>query len=155
MADPYVGKLTYFRVFSGSVKSDSHIYNANKEREERVGQVYFLLGKTQEATSEVGAGDIGAVAKLQETMTGDTLCEKSKPIILKPIAYPEPVYSLAVKAKTKADEDKLGPGLQKLSEEDPTFKTHRDAETSQTIYGRPWRHAPGHRGGAPEEEVRR
>ena len=78
MADPYVGKLTYFRVFSGSVKSDSHIYNANKEREERVGQVYFLLGKTQEATAEVGAGDIGAVAKLQETTTGDTLVRKEQ-----------------------------------------------------------------------------
>jgi elongation factor G len=133
MADPYVGKLTYFRVFSGSIKSDSHIYNANKERDERVGQVYFLLGKTQEATSSVGAGDIGAVAKLQETSTGDTLCEKAKQIILKPIDYPEPVYSLAVKAKTKADEDKLGPGLQKLAEEDPTFHTNREVATSQTL----------------------
>ncbi len=133
MADPYVGKLTYFRVFSGQVKSDSHIFNANKEREERVGQVYFLSGKNQEATSFVGAGDIGAVAKLQDTSTGDTLCEKAKPIKLKPIAFPDPVYSLAVKAKTKADEDKLGPGLQKLAEEDPTFHTNREAATSQTL----------------------
>ena len=133
MADPYVGKLTYFRVFSGSVKSDSHIYNANKERDERVGQVYYLLGKNQEATPEVKAGDIGAVAKLQETITGDTLSEKSKAIVLKPIDFPDPVYSLAVRAKTKADEDKLGPGLQKLSEEDPTFKTNREAETAQTL----------------------
>lgn len=133
MADPYVGKLTYFRVFSGSIKSDSHIYNANKEREERVGQVYFLQGKSQEATPIVGAGDIGAVAKLQETSTGDTLCEKAKPITLKPIDYPAPVYSLAVKAKTKADEDKLGPGLQKLAEEDPTFHTSREVDTSQTL----------------------
>lgn len=133
MADPYVGKLTYFRVFAGAIKSDSHIYNANKEREERVGQVYFLLGKTQEATSLVGAGDIGAVAKLQETSTGDTLCEKAKPIVLPPIAFPEPVYSLAVKAKTKADEDKLGPALQKLAEEDPTFRTVRDQTVGQTL----------------------
>jgi elongation factor G len=133
MADPYVGKLTYFRVFSGSIKSDSHIFNANKDREERVGQVYFLQGKSQECTSEVGPGDIGAVAKLQETSTGDTLCEKSKPIVLNPIAFPDPVYSLAVRAKTKADEDKLGPALHKLSEEDPSFKTHRDSETSQTV----------------------
>ena len=133
MADPYVGKLTYFRVFSGTVKSDSHIFNANKEREERVGQVYFLLGKGQEATASVGAGDIGAVAKLQETSTGDTLCEKAKPIKLKPIDFPAPVYSLAVKAKTKADEDKLGPGLQKLAEEDPTFHTSREVDTSQTL----------------------
>lgn len=133
MADPYVGKLTYFRVYSGSIKSDSHVFNANKSKEERVGQVYFLRGKTQEATAEIGAGDIGAVAKLQETSTGDTLCDKSKPIILPAIDFPEPVYSLAVSAKTKADEDKLGPGLQKLSEEDPTFKTYRDAEISQTL----------------------
>ena len=133
MADPYVGKLTYFRVFAGAIKSDSHIFNANKEREERVGQVYFLLGKNQEATASVGAGDIGAVAKLQDTSTGDTLCEKTKPIKLKPIDFPDPVYYLAVRAKTKADEDKLGPGLQKLAEEDPTFKTTRDASTSQTL----------------------
>ena len=133
MADPYVGKLTYFRVFSGSIKSDSHIFNANKERDERVGQVYFLLGKTQEGTSSVGAGDIGAVAKLQETSTGDTLCEKAKQIILKPIDFPDPVYSVAVRAKTKADEDKLGSGLQKLAEEDPTFHTSREVDTSQTL----------------------
>ena len=133
MADPYVGKLTYFRVFSGSIKSDSHIFNANKERDERVGQVYFLLGKSQEATASVGAGDIGAVAKLQETSTGDTLCDKAKAITLKPIGFPDPVYYLAVRAKTKADEDKLGPGLQKLAEEDPTFRTTRDAATSQTL----------------------
>jgi len=133
MADPYVGKLTYFRVFSGSVKSDSHIYNATKERDERVGQVYFIQGKNQEATPEVGAGDIGAVAKLAETTTGDTLCEKSKPIILKAIEFPDPVYSLSVRAKTKADEDKLGPALQKLSEEDPSFHTSRDADTAQTL----------------------
>lgn len=133
MADPYVGKLTYFRVFSGSIKSDSHIYNANKEREERVGQVYFVMGKSQEATPEVGAGDIGAVAKLQETVTGDTLCEKAKAIKLKPIQFPNPVHSLAVRAKTKADEDKLGPALQKIAEEDPTFKTAREADTAQTL----------------------
>lgn len=133
MADPYVGKLTYFRVFSGSIRSDSHVFNANKEREERVGQVYFTQGKTQEATQEVGAGDIGAVAKLQETTTGDTLCEKSKPIVLARIEFPDPVHSLAVKAKTKADEDKLGPALQKLAEEDPTFHTHRDPDIGQTL----------------------
>lgn len=133
MADPYVGKLTYFRVFSGSIKSDSHIYNVSKERDERVGQVYFVQGKNQEATPEVGAGDIGAVAKLQETITGDTLCDKAKPVVLRPIDFPEPVHSIAVKAKTKADEDKLGPGLQKLAEEDPTFKSSRDAEIGQTL----------------------
>ena len=133
MADPYVGKLTYFRVFSGSIRSDSHVYNANKERDERVGQVYFLHGKDQEAAPEVDAGDIGAVAKLQDTATGDTLCDKAKPVQLEPLRVPEPVHSLAVKAKTKADEDKLGPALQKLAEEDLTFKTYREPETSQTL----------------------
>jgi elongation factor G len=133
MADPYVGKLTYFRVFSGSIKSDSHVYNGNREHDERIGQVYFLTGKTQEATPEVGAGDIGAVAKLSDTMTGDTLCEKAKPITLEPIKFPCPVYSLSVRAKTKADEDKLGPGLQKLAEEDPTFRSERNAETSESL----------------------
>jgi len=135
MADPYVGKLTYFRVFSGSMKSDSHVYNANKEREERIGQVYFLQGKSQEGTAEVGPGDIGAVAKLQDTNTGDTICEKSKPMTLKPIAFPDPVYMLAVGAKTKADEDKLGPALQKLAEEDPSFKAFRDVEAAQSLMG--------------------
>ncbi|MDH7600841.1 MAG: elongation factor G [Armatimonadota bacterium] len=133
MADPYVGKLTYFRVFSGSIRSDSHVYNANKEREERVGQIYFVQGKNQIPTPEIGAGDIGAVAKLQETATGDTLCDKAHPIVLKPIEFPEPVYSLAVRAKTKADEDKLGPALQKLAEEDPTFQTYRDQDIGQTL----------------------
>lgn len=133
MADPYVGKLTYFRVYSGAIKSDSQVYNANKERDERIGQLYMLRGKQQEATTEVGAGDIGAVAKLQETSTGDTLCEKIKAIAFPPIDLPSPVISLAIRAKTKADEDKLGPALQRLAEEDPTFKTWREAETSQTL----------------------
>ncbi|MEN6520831.1 MAG: elongation factor G [Armatimonadota bacterium] len=132
VADPYVGKLTYFRVYSGTLKSDSTIFNASKSRDERVGQVYFVKGKQQEATAGVGAGDIGAVAKLAETVTGDTLCEKAKPIILSPIEFPEPVYSLAIHAKTKSDEDKLGPALGKLADEDPTFKTARDQATGQT-----------------------
>jgi elongation factor G len=133
MADPYVGKLTYFRVYSGAIKSDSQIYNANKSRDERIGQVYFLRGKTQEGTTEIGAGDIGAVAKLQETSTGDTLCDRSKPIMFEPIDLPAPVFSLAIHAKTKVDEDKLGPALQRLAEEDPTFHTRRESETSQTL----------------------
>lgn len=133
VADPYVGKLTYFKVYSGSMKSDSTVFNATKGRDERVGQVYFVRGKHQEATSDVGAGDIGAVAKLVETVTGDTLCDKSKSIILQPIKFPAPVYSLAVHAKTKSDEDKLGPALGKLADEDPTFKTERSVTTSQTL----------------------
>lgn len=133
MADPYVGKLTYFRVFSGTIKSDSHVFNANRQREERIGQVYAVQGKTQEAVPDVGPGDIGAVAKLQDTSTGDTLCDKAKPIILNAIQFPDPVHSVAVRAKTKADEDKLGPALGKLAEEDPTFRVNRDTDVGQTL----------------------
>ncbi|MBI2842769.1 MAG: elongation factor G [Armatimonadetes bacterium] len=132
-ADPYVGKLTYFRVYSGSLRSDSTAYNSSKGRDERVGQVYFMRGKQQEATTEVGAGDIGAVAKLAETGTGDTLCDKSKPVVYPPFEFPDPVYSLAIHAKTKSDEDKLGPALGKISDEDPTFKTCREQATGQTL----------------------
>jgi len=133
MADPYVGKLTYFRVFSGVLKSDSHVWNANRSHEERVGQVYFLRGKQQEAATEVHAGDIGAVAKLQDTGTGDSLCERAHPVIFAPIEFPSPIFSLAVRPKTKTDEDKMGPALQRLAEEDPTFHFYRDAETGQTV----------------------
>jgi elongation factor G len=133
LADPYVGKLTYFRVYSGVLKSDSHVFNSTKEIEERVGQIYFLRGKNQEATAEVHAGDIAAVAKLSETGTGDTLCDKAKPIVYPKIEFPAPVYSVAVRAKSKADEDKLGSALSKLAEEDPTFQYHREMETGETI----------------------
>lgn len=133
LADPYVGKLTYFRVYSGILKSDSHVYNSTKGVEERIGQVYFVKGKTQEATPEVHAGDIAAVAKLTETITGDTLCEKAKAIKYPLIDFPAPVFAVAIQAKTKVDEDKLGPALAKLADEDPTFHHHRDAETGQTL----------------------
>lgn len=133
LADPYVGKLTYFRVFSGVMKSDSHVFNSAKGAEERIGQVYFVRGKTQAATADVHAGDIAAVAKLSETGTGDTLCEKIKPIVFPEIEFPTPVFTVAITAKTKVDEDKLGPALGKLADEDPTFKHNRDAETGQTL----------------------
>jgi len=132
-ADPYVGKLTYFRVVSGTAKSDSHMWNSTRDHDERVGQIYFLKGKQQTAASEIGAGDIGAVAKLQDTVTGDTLCDKATGIVFDTIEFPDPVFSLAISAKSKADEDKLGPALGKLSEEDPTFRFHRDPETGQTL----------------------
>ncbi|HUV05424.1 MAG TPA: elongation factor G [Armatimonadota bacterium] len=133
LADPYVGKLTYFRVYSGVVKSDSHVFNSAKGVEERVGQVYFLKGKNQEATAEVYAGDIAAVAKLSETGTGDTLCDKAKPIRYTAVDFPAPVYSVAISAKSKADEDKLGPALGKLADEDPTFRYRREIETGETL----------------------
>jgi elongation factor G len=133
ISDPYVGKLTYFRVFSGSLKSDSHVFNTSRDHDERVGQLYVLRGKTQEAAPEIGAGDIGAVAKLQVSGTGDTLADRQHPIIFPKIEFPQPAFAVAVVAKSKADEDKLGPALGRMGEEDPTFHFHRDAETGQTI----------------------
>jgi elongation factor G len=132
-ADPFVGKLTYFRVYAGALRADSQVYNAQKERDERIGQVFYLRGKNQIATTEVRAGDIGVVAKLQETSTGHTLCDKSRPVAVQPITMPDPIYTVAVVAKTKADEDRLGPALARLQDEDPTFHARRDPETGQTL----------------------
>lgn len=133
VADPYVGKLSYFRVYSGTMKSDSTIVNVSKQKPERVGQVYFVRGKHQEPAGQVGAGDIGAVAKLSETSTGDTLAGKDSPVVLPPVEFPSPVISLAVEPKSKGDEDKMGSSLQRLTEEDPTFHVHRDGELKQTV----------------------
>jgi len=133
VADPYVGKLSYFRVYSGAMRSDAPVLNASKNKPERVGQVYFVRGKQQEATPQVGAGDIGAVAKLAETGTGDTLCAKEHPIVLPPIAFPQPAISMAIEPKSKGDEDKMGTALVRLAEEDPTFRVRRDAELKQTV----------------------
>lgn len=133
ISDPYVGKLTYFRVFSGILSSDSTIYNPNRDKEERVGQVFIIRGKNQIPVQAIGAGDIGGVAKLIDTATGDTLCSKDRPIVLPPIEFPEPIMSMAVEPKTKGDEDKLSMALSRLVEEDPTFRVRRDSETKQTI----------------------
>jgi len=133
ISDPYVGRLSYFRVFSGTFKSDSTVYNASREKEERVGQVFVVRGKTQIPVKELPAGDIGGVAKLSDTSTGDTLCDKDNPIVLPPIRFPEPIMSLAVEPLSKGDEDKLSTALSRLAEEDPTFSVHRDTEVKQTI----------------------
>jgi len=133
IADPYVGKLSYFRVYGGALRSDSHLFNATKGKPERIGQVYVLRGKHQEPTPEIGPGDIGAVAKLAETATADTLCAKEMPLLLAPIEFPQPVISLAIEPKSKGDEDKMGVSLQRLAEEDPTFRVHRASEMKQTI----------------------
>ncbi|MDQ7844275.1 MAG: elongation factor G [Armatimonadota bacterium] len=133
VADPYVGKLSYFRVYSGVIRSDSQVLNASKNKPERIGQVYFVRGKQQEPTAQVGAGDIGAVAKLVETGTGDTLSGRDQPIVLPPIAFPRPAISMAIEPKSKGDEDKMGTALARLAEEDPTFRVHRDAELKQTV----------------------
>ncbi|MDD5748992.1 MAG: elongation factor G, partial [Actinomycetota bacterium] len=133
MADPYVGRLNYFRVFSGTLKSDSSVFNSTREKVERIGQLYAVTGKEQKPVSELVAGELGSVAKLAETYTGDTLCSKENPVILPTIEYPNPVMSLAVEPKTKGDEDKLSIALSKLQEEDPMLKVSRDREVGQTI----------------------
>lgn len=133
MADPYVGKLTYFRVYSGAMESDSRAFNPRSGEEERIGQLYIIRGKEQEAVEKIGAGDIGAVAKLSETSTGDTLCDKGHPVVLPSIHFPKPVYSAAVTPKTKADLDKMSTALARLVEEDPTLEVRRESDTGETI----------------------
>ncbi|MBP8614492.1 MAG: elongation factor G [Firmicutes bacterium] len=132
-ADPYVGKLTVFRVYSGKLDSNSTCLNSTRGRVERIGQLYSMKGKHQESVPCVVAGDIGAVGKLQETLTGDTLCDEDKPIVLPGITFPAPVYSVAVHPKTKGDEDKISAGLTRLTEEDPTITVERNPETGETI----------------------
>jgi elongation factor G len=133
MADPFVGKLTIFRVMSGVIKSDSQVYNSNLGINERIGQLFILKGKNQEPVAELGAGDIGAVAKLQEAFTGQTLCDKDHPILLPPIDFPQPKLSLAVEPKAKGDEEKIGAGLHRLTEEDPTFALTKDPVTHEMV----------------------
>ena len=133
VADPYVGKLNYFRVFSGSLKANSTVHNSEKASKERVGHVFAVRGKTQEDVEAVPAGDIGAVAKLADTMTSDTLCDEGRAIKLPPITFPDPVISVAAAAKTKGDEEKLGTALNRVAEEDPTLTVRRDTETHQTV----------------------
>ncbi|MER3459883.1 MAG: elongation factor G [candidate division GAL15 bacterium] len=133
MADPYVGRLSYFRVYSGTLRSDSQVYNATKERTERVGQLYVLRGKQQIPVPEVVAGDLGAVAKLSETQTNNTLCTKEHPLRLRPIEFPKPAIAMTVEPKSKQDEDKLGQALARLAEEDPTLHVEHDPESKKTV----------------------
>src|SRR6266853_1437503 len=133
MTDPYVGKLTFFRVYSGVLTAGSYIYNSTKDRRERIGRLLQMHANKREEIEEVRAGDIAAAIGLKDTKTGDTLCVEEHPIILEAMKFPEPVISVAIEPKTKADQDKLSIALQKLSEEDPTFRVHSDAETAQTI----------------------
>ena len=132
-ADPYVGKLTYFRVYNGTIYSDSTVWNSTRERQERIGQLYVLRGKNQEPVPNLIAGDIGAVAKLAETTTGDTVCGRDHPLIMPTIEFPQPTISFAVHPKTKADLDKLGSSLTRLVEEDPSLQVHRDGDTLETV----------------------
>ena len=133
IADPFVGKLSLFRVMTGKAKADSTVYNSNKDKQEKMGTMYFVRGKSQTPTQEIVAGDIGAVAKLQFTGTGDTLCEMAAPIAFEEINFPAPSMSMSVIARAKGDEDKISSGLTKLLEEDPTFKVSRDVENAEMI----------------------
>ena len=132
-SDPFVGKLVFVRVYSGILKSGSYIYNATTGNKERVGRLVRMFADKREEITEVGAGDIAAIVGLKETTTGTTLCDPAHPILLESIEFPEPPVSIAVEPKTKADQEKMGLGLAKLAEEDPTFRVHTDEETGQTI----------------------
>ncbi len=133
MTDPYVGKLTFFRVYSGTLQSGSYIYNSTKDAKERIGRILLMHANDRTEIKEVYAGDIAAAVGLKNTTTGDTLCDQKKPIILESMTFPEPVISVAIEPKTKDDHDKMTNALQKLSEEDPTFRSYVDKETGQII----------------------
>jgi elongation factor G len=131
--DPFVGRLTFFRVYSGVLKAGAHVYNSTKDKRERIGRLLQMHANKREEIEEVRAGDIAAAIGLKDTRTGDTLSDEDKPIILEAMKFPTPVIDVAVEPKTKADQDKMGIALSKLAEEDPTFRVHTDAETGQTI----------------------
>ncbi len=133
IADPYAGKLTLYRVFSGQATSDSTVYNATRDERERIGQIFMLQGKTQTPVEVISAGDIVAVAKLKVTATGDTLCEEKDPIVFPGIEFPKPTISFAVEPKSKADEEKVSQGLARLMEEDPTLHVGRDPQTRELL----------------------
>ena len=131
--DPYVGRLAFFRVYSGTLTAGSYVYNANKDKKERIGRILRMHSNHRTEITEVYAGDIAAAVGLKDTGTGDTLCDEKAPIILESMVFPEPVISVAIEPKTKADQEKMGIALGKLAEEDPTFRVRTDPESSQTI----------------------
>ena len=133
IVDPYAGKLTLFRVYSGTLNSDSTVLNPNRDVKEKIGHIFFIMGKKQTAVAKVSAGDIAAVSKLKHILTGDTICSEKDPIILKPIEFPNSVISLAIEPKTKADDEKVSIALSRLSEEDPTLKISRDPQTKELL----------------------
>jgi elongation factor G len=132
-ADPFVGKLAFFRVYSGKIKTGSYVYNATKDKRERIGRIVELHANSREEIEEVAAGDIAAAVGLKETFTGDTLTDPDHPVILESMVFPEPVIEVAIEPRTKADQDKLAVALQRLAEEDPTFRVHNDEESGQTL----------------------
>ena len=133
MSDPYVGRLTYLRVYSGVLKSGSHVLNSTKDRKERIGRILQMHANHREDMEAAYTGDIVAVVGLKHSTTGDTICDPAAPVVLEQISFPTPVIAVAVEPKTKADQDKLGQGLAKLADEDPTFVVRFDDETGQTV----------------------
>jgi elongation factor G len=133
MSDPYVGKLAFFRSYSGTLEAGSYVYNATADVRERVGRILQMHANRREERDEIFAGDLGALVGLKNTSTGDSICDQENPIILEAMEFPEPVIGVAIEPKSKADQDKLGEALQRLAEEDPTFRVHTDEETGQTI----------------------
>jgi Translation elongation factors (GTPases) len=133
MTDPFVGRLTFFRVYSGTLEAGSYVLNATKDNRERVGRILQMHANSREEIPEVFSGDIAAAVGLKDTGTGDTLCAEDSPVILESMEFPEPVIQVAIEPKTKADQDKMGTALQKLAEEDPTFRAETDRETGETL----------------------
>src|SRR5213595_4332000 len=133
MSDPYVGKLTYCRVYSGKLKAGDRVLNTNTGKTERISRILQMHANHREEREEIGAGEIAAGVGLKSTTTGDTLATETAPIVLEAMTFPDPVISVAVEPKSKADQDKLGNGLARLAEEDPTFRVSSDEETGQTI----------------------
>jgi elongation factor G len=135
IADPFAGKLTLFRVFSGVLKSDSNIYNAGRDTKEKMGNMFYLLGKKQVPVKKAGPGEMAAVAKLKDAQTGDTLTDAGNPVLFDPVQFSDPMISYAIDPKSRGDEEKVSTGIQRLLEEDPTLKFHRDTETKEMIIG--------------------
>ena len=133
IADPFAGRLSIFRVYSGSLKADSNVLNATAGAKERIGQVFYLLGKKQISAQTIGTGEIGVVAKLKETFTGDTLCEDAHPVVFEKVKFADPIIAYAIAPKSKGDEDKVGTGLHRILEEDPTLRFQRDEETKEML----------------------
>jgi elongation factor G len=133
MSDPHLGKLTYVRIYSGTLTAGSQVLNSSKERKERIGKIYRMHANKREEIASVGAGDIVAVMGLKDTTTGNTLCDPANPVVLESMTFPAPVISVAIEPKTKSDQEKLGTAIQRLAEEDPTFQVRADEETGQTI----------------------
>ena len=133
MSDPHLGKLTYVRVYSGSLQTGTQVLNSTKDRKERIGKIYRMHANKREEIDATGAGDIVAVMGLKDTTTGDTLCDSGNPVVLESMTFPEPVISVAIEPKTKSDQEKLGTAIQRLAEEDPTFRVSTNEETGQTI----------------------